>query len=317
MARLEHPGKKSYWHLLAAARKPSEYAIRSGRLDYYRDGRFEVDAPLSHWFERHGAAHDLPGCDWERFDDPAAFTYASYVARRRDDELFAARLLDEPEPSSAPDRALLETWAHGLSPLRFVYHALQMSSAYVAHLAPASKISIAATFQAADELRRVQRVAYRLAQLERRSGQPLANAGRDAWLRDSTWQGVRALLETLLVSYDFSESLLALNAVVAPACDALFFRRLGAQLSVQGDSTSARLLEALQRDGEWHRAWSQALLALIVSSSTVAEARVDELTARWRPRVFEALCPLAEARFGLNAAEARELLANAISERGA
>jgi toluene monooxygenase system protein E len=315
MARLDHPGKKSYFHLLSSGRKPSEYAIRSGRLDYYRGARFEVDAPLAAWFERHGAERDFPACDWERFEDPSAFTYASYVTRRRDDELFVGRLLEESEGRPSHGEPLSEAWSRCLSPLRFVYHGLQLSSAYVAHMAPASKISIAAMFQAADELRRVQRVAYRLVQLERTTGSKLAQAGREAWLSEPAWQGVRALIENLLASYDFGEALVALNAVIAPACDHVFLHGLSQHLERAGDIASARLLQALLSDTAWHRSWSRALFALVESSGHESATRLESLTQRWRPRAIEAFAPFATHFFNVGGRELSDLLAGVMHAR--
>ena len=41
-----------------------------------------------------------------------------------------------------------------------------MLAAYIGKMAPSSRITIAASFQAADEMRRVQRLAYRMRQLQ-------------------------------------------------------------------------------------------------------------------------------------------------------
>ncbi|MGC4093919.1 MAG: hypothetical protein QM756_39640 [Polyangiaceae bacterium] len=287
MTRLEHPGKRSYWHLAGGPRKPSEYAVRSERLDYYQPHRFEVNAPLGAWFERYGAARSFEGCDWERFDDPRATTYARYVAQRRDDELFVQRLLDG--DNEGPADSALHT---ALSALRFPYHGLQMAAAYVAHLAPASKISICSMFQAADQLRRVQRLAYRLAQLEARTGASLGGAGREAWLTAPAWQGLRALIETLLTSFDFGDAFFALTRSVAPACDALLLGGLSRRLAAAGDLTSARLLDALHQDSQWHNEWSGALSELVCQADPRNLLRVREIEQRFAAPLRAALAPL-------------------------
>ena len=67
------------------------------------------------------------------------------------------------------DVELSDAWVNFVdrwyAPLRFPAHGLQMLAAYVAQMAPASRVTNCAAFQAADELRRLQRVAYRTAQL--------------------------------------------------------------------------------------------------------------------------------------------------------
>lgn len=301
MPRLEHPGKKSYWHLAAAGRRPSEYAIRSGRLDYYRGGAFEVDTPLADWFARYGAARSFPECDWERFEDPNELTYTSFVARRRDDEAFAQRLLDE-EPPPPVSKELVRLWGRALSPLRFVYHALQATGAYVAHLAPTSKLTIAAMFNAADALRRVQRLAYRIAQLEKAGAGDLGGSGRSAWLNDPSWQPARALLEKLLVTYDFGEALVALSGAVGPSFDRLFLPgALGQRLGVAGDATSARLLSALGSESGAHYATTAALFSAIEASSSRNAATLEALRGAWQERLMEALQPLATELLALDA----------------
>jgi toluene monooxygenase system protein E len=45
-------------------------------------------------------------------------------------------------------------------PLRFPLHVLQMTGLYVGQMAPSAFITNAAHFSAADEMRRVQRIAY-------------------------------------------------------------------------------------------------------------------------------------------------------------
>jgi toluene monooxygenase system protein E len=182
-------------------------------------------------------------------------------------------------------------------------------------MAPASKISIAAMFQAADELRRVQRVAYRLVQLERTTGSKLAQAGREAWLSEPAWQGVRALIENLLASYDFGEALVALNAVIAPACDHVFLHGLSQHLERAGDIASARLLQALLSDTAWHRSWSRALFALVESSGHESATRLESLTQRWRPRAIEAFAPFATHFFNVGGRELSDLLAGVMHAR--
>ena len=64
--------------------------------------------------------------------------------------------------------AALELLRQAFTPSRYLAHGLQMLASYVAQLAPASRITNCAAFQAADEVRRLQRIAYRTAQLAAR-----------------------------------------------------------------------------------------------------------------------------------------------------
>ena len=80
-------------------------------------------------------------------------------------------------------------------PLRYPVHGLQMLAAYVAQMAPASRITNCAAFQAADEMRRVQRIAYRTAQI---NGCPVDAATlrrhKTAWEEAPEFQPLRELI---------------------------------------------------------------------------------------------------------------------------
>ena len=77
-------------------------------------------------------------------------------------EAFVNGLLDS--ISDDYDRGLSPQWMavldRVLAPFDIPGHGLQMVAAYIGNMAPSSRITIAATFQAADEMRRVQRLAY-------------------------------------------------------------------------------------------------------------------------------------------------------------
>lgn len=310
MPRLSHPGKRTFWHLRDAGRVPTHYDVVSTRLSYGHPPHFEVRAPLADFFERYQASVSLNVADWEQFSDPAQLTYVEYVSRRRDDEQFLARSLDADDVAARLNggtcAALRELYARVISPLRFPCHGLQMAAAYVGHLAPASKISIAAAFQAADELRRVQRLAHRLRQVEL-TGVELDAAGRAVWQEDEAWQPLRRLIETLLVTYDWGEAFTALNLVIKPAFDHFLSHELAAVARRRGDEPLAQLLAVLDADGKWQRAWSQALLGSISAGDPANRARFADWLGAWHPRLLQALLPLAAALPELSPAEVGEL----------
>src|SRR5690606_5767551 len=112
------------------------------------------------------------------------------------------------------DRQLSKSWLtefdRFIAPLRYPWHAFQMTAAYIGQMAPGSRVTIASMFQSADEMRRVQRVAYRIGLL--RETHPAAGASsREIWEKDPVWQPLRELVERILVTYDWGEAFAALN----------------------------------------------------------------------------------------------------------
>jgi toluene monooxygenase system protein E len=272
--------RKTYWHLAASRRIPSDYEIATSKLLYHVDrGGFEVELPTSAFHARHQHASPL-ACDrFDAFVDPRATTYTKYVNIQRDRENFVTRLLTTIEDSDHDRRlpgAWIDTLAQALSALRFVCHGLQMAAAYVGHMAPSGRIAVAAAFQCGDEIRRVQRLAYRVAQLQHaRPG--IAEAGRALWQTSPVWQPLRRAIEKLLVTYDWGEAMVALNVCLKPAIDGAYMLRLAALAERAGDALDAQILRSLFEDCEWHRAWTRALLDL----AFVARPGNRDVVARW------------------------------------
>src|SRR5262245_35832654 len=160
--------QRTYWHLTDLGRKPTDYDIASTRLLYYPERGFETAVPLAAWYRRHQHDSELVCHDWERFRDPRETTYSRYVELQRTKEAFVDGVLAAGEGSER-DRlspAWLATLAELVPPLRYAVHGLQMVAAYIGSMAPSGRIVIASMLQAADETRRIERLAYRMRQLQ-------------------------------------------------------------------------------------------------------------------------------------------------------
>ncbi|MBV8878620.1 MAG: hypothetical protein JO332_01530 [Planctomycetaceae bacterium] len=286
--------RKTYWHLEALKRPPTDYEIASSRLLYYPSrGGFEVDVPVADWYLRHQKNSPLRLEDPERYADPRETTYTSYTRLQRDQELATNRILEAMD-DPAYDAALTPAWTGVLSrvfaPLRYPLHGLQMIAAYVGQMAPGSRITISALFQAADEVRRVQRVAYRVRQFQIRRAS-FGTDSRQIWERDPIWQPMRKCLERLLVTYDWGEALVGLNAVLKPFFDELFMVHLAELAARSGDPLLARLLQSFEADCRWHRDWTGALLRLAVSEHADTPGVLRGWVRRWHGEVLAAVAP--------------------------
>src|SRR5260370_38887302 len=95
-----------------------------------------------------------------------------------------------------------------------------MLAAYVAQMAPASRITNCAAFQAADELRRVQRIAYRTVQLGSRPAETgTARRQQIAWEGAPPFQALRELLERALAAYDWGVTITVTHLLTKPRID--------------------------------------------------------------------------------------------------
>lgn len=200
---------KTWSHLAGNRRRPSEYEIVSTNLHYSTnnpEAPFELDPnfDIALWFKKYRNASPITHSDWNSFRDPDEIVYRTYNLIQDGQETYVYGLFDQ-FSEREHDKALSTTWAATLarlySPNRYLFHGLQMMSAYVCQMAPASTISNCATYQAADQLRWLTHTAYRTAELAK----TFASAGfgtkeKSVWEQDPAWQGIRELLEKALGS---------------------------------------------------------------------------------------------------------------------
>ena len=287
--------RKTYWHLEGARRVPTDYEVATSRMLYYVGRGFEVDVPLSDWYRRYQQGSTLVCDDWDRFADPRETTYAKYVALQQAKETHVdgvLRSIEDSDYDSKLDPAWVDTLERLLPPLRHLYHGLQMLSAYVGQMAPSGRITIAAALQAADEMRRVHRIAYRMAMLRRlRPG--FGDSGKQLWQADPAWQPLRKLIETLLVTFDWGEAFAALNLGAKPVLDRFFLGDVAEKARVRGDYLLGEIFFSLGEDGAWHRAWAQALGGLAESADAGNRDRLAGWARTWGAAATDAVGPLA------------------------
>lgn len=314
------------WSLLGdVKRKPSPYEAVTAKFHYHfrRDpAPFEMDpeTPLNKWYLRHREGSPLQLDDWEQFRDPHKLTYKDYVATQRDRETFVDGLIDQAEAAHVVSQ-LSPTWVASLRdlfvPLRFPLHALQMAALYVGQVAPSSFITNCAYFQASDELRRIQRIAYWTKVLSLTHGDDLAQTAtaRGAWESAPRWQPLRKALEEMLIAYDWGEAFTALNLAVKPMVDALVNEQLAALAAANGDQFLSSLLTEFDLDSRRSQDWTQALVAYAVDRDPNLRGVFDNWLARWQPAAkagVDALTPL----FGAAASPlAPELVSDNVANR--
>jgi toluene monooxygenase system protein E len=296
--RTKPEGLKTFSHLAGARRMPSEYDLTTKNLLYYpAKGGFEVQTPIAAWYERHQVGSPLKSADWDAFADPRATTYAAYTAMQRAREAYVDGLLQRIEETRydnelTPERrdALEKT----LPVLRFPFHAFQMLSAYVGQMAPSGRIAIVLAFQTADEVRRIHRIAYRMAQL--RMVEPsFGDASRTAWERNPAWQPLREAVERALVAYDWGEAFVALNVCIKPLVDELFMIELPRAAGSMGDPLLGAITHSLMADCTWQRDWTRVLSTMLVREHGENKDALERWARMWTPRAeraVEALAPL-------------------------
>lgn len=276
---------KTYSHLATQGRMPTEYELVTSRLLYYPGRGFEVKTPIVSWYEKYQSGSPFQCGDWEKFKDPRETTYTKYVRLQSDKEKFVEGVFDVIE-STGRDRELDSAWvrvlSETLSPLRFPYHGFQMISSYVGSMAPAGRIAIACAFQAADEIRKNQVIAYRMRQL-REVVPTFGEDGKEIWQTDSHWQPLREAVERLLVTYDWGEAFVGLNLCLKPAVDGIFLTSFPRLARARGDFHLEELFFSLGEDSLWQRDWSRELVRVAVADRPENKEVIRRWIEKWRP----------------------------------
>jgi toluene monooxygenase system protein E len=286
---------RTWSHLAGQRRRPSEYEIVSTNLLWHtRDAEhpWDVDCFMSGWYRRNLFGSPLRHADWDAFRDPDELVYRTYNVMQDGQEAYVDGLLEQ-HARQQHDAGLSAPWIATLAtlytPSRYPLHAVQMASAYLASIAPASTISNCAIFQSADALRWVSRVAYRtreLANLYPESG--LAADERRMWERAPPWQGFRELIERVLATYEWGEAFFALNVICKPALDETLGRQFAAAARRNRDTVLALLADARLRDSARSFRWTQALIRMALQTpgnQTVLRQWADV----WAPRAEAAV----------------------------
>jgi toluene monooxygenase system protein E len=312
--------KPKTWSLLGdVKRKPSDYEVVTAKFhSHFRrePAPFEIDpqAPINVWYVKHREGSPFQVADWEGFRDPAKLYYKEYVTLQHDREGYLDKVIERHEDAGSV-AALPQEWVEKLGglfvPLRFPLHILQMCSLYVGQMAPSAFITNPAHFQAADEMRRIQRIAYTTRLLANAFGNELAQTptARVPWENGAAWQPMRKLLEELLIAYDWGEAFVALNLVVKPMLDATINGQIGALATRNGDDLISALLVEFGRDSDRSAAWSQALVGYALKSDPSLRGLLDGWLTTWQPKARAAVAGYAELfTGGPNGTDASEVV---------
>ena len=288
---------KTWSHLAGRRRKPSEYEIVSTNLHFSTDNPdapFELDPNhgLATWFKQYRNASPLRHADWDAFRDPDEMVYRTYNLQQDGQETYVQGLFDQ-FSARGHDAMLEPAWAGTLArlytPARYLFHTLQMASAYLSQMAPASTISNCATYQTADALRWLTHTAYRTRELATAfPSAGFATGERARWEQDPAWQGWRELVERALVAWDWGESFTAFSLVVRPAVEETVLRGLGEVARHNGDTLMGLLTDAQLLDAQRHRRWAAALVQMALQTEG-NRAVLQRWVAAWEPLAERAL----------------------------
>ena len=292
-------GMKTWSKLAKNKRRPSEYEIVTTNLQTrhrHRDQAYELspapDLPMNEWYRKYVFDIPLQHDDWEEFRDPDALIYRVYTRNQDSQEEFIDGVLNEHNDIDH-DLHLQPEWLDLLeelyTPRRYLQTALQMSAAYLLQVAPASTITACAGFQEGDELRWLQRIAYRTRELQNAHPErQFSKSERSHWEGAPVFQGLRELMEKALIAYDWGESFVAINLVAKIAADETL-RELSTVARSFRDPLLASLAENQLRDSDRSRRWSAELVKFCTDAKPQNKEVIQGWIEQWTPLATNAI----------------------------
>lgn len=286
---------KTWSELGDLGRKPTDYEIVTHGMNHTMGGERPLelgpDVNGNVWLRDHRDNMAFVGVDFEAFRDPDEVTYERYVTHQDEAENFVDGIVtrleqDDGDAAASPD--LLAYHGRVTAPTRYLVHGLQMLSAYVQQLAPSAYVANCASFQTADQLRRIQRTAERTKMLQ--LAHPDAGFGtaeRAQWESGEDWQPFRRIIEEGLVTYDWDRALVATQLVIKPLCDLLTLDESAVQLRLLGVDLDALILENLSLDAARSRRWTAALVNHIIAADDDNAAVITGYLNEWLSRASD------------------------------
>ncbi|WP_316214783.1 MULTISPECIES: aromatic/alkene monooxygenase hydroxylase subunit beta [unclassified Bradyrhizobium] len=299
--------QKKTWSLWTERRLPSEYeAVTYKFHSHFRraPAPFELSEnwPINQFYLRNREGSKLSLDDWEGYRDPLTYTYRRYVTDQKDREVYCDNLIDEFERQDSY-RKLPTPWLDFLGqaylPVRFPGHAMQMSAAYVAQMAPSAFVTNTFYFQMGNEMRRVQRQSYLAKALALDTGRPEladSNRTRAIWTQAPQWQALRELIEKQLVAYDWGEAFVSRNLVLRPIFDHVFNREIADLARANDDDLLALMHDDFRNYDESYAIETTTALVRYAASKVPTHAvLLREWAAKWMPLGERAARGLSEA----------------------
>lgn len=255
--------------------------------------------------------------DWYALKDPRQYYYGTWVLARgrmqetaeADFDLVEQLGLAASYPAAVRDEALKV-----MLPLRHVAYAANIIDCYVAAYGYGIGISQATCYASMDQLGIAQYVT-RLA-LAFNEVDALA-AAKQAWLDAPEWQGMRRLVEDMMVETDWFEVLVAQDFVLNGLLFPLIYERYNDKLNASVGPVFS-MLTRFQR--EWYAEnvrWIDAQMKAAVADNAENKALIGAWVAKWKARASEALAPLAQLAFGADGVAVLEEVSRQLDARAA
>lgn len=275
----------------------------------YQEATYDVQSEVNfHYKPLWDPEHDLYDRrrtavimkDWYALKDPRQYFYGSYTMARAKQQEAVDRQMDFADKRGLlrelPDSARLAI-VSALVPLRHYEWGANMNLCHVAAYGWGTAITQAAVMGTMDRLGMAQHLSRIGLLVDGNTGDSLAQAKRH-WTEDPAWQGLRRQMETLFVTRDWFELLVAQTLVADGLLYPLFFQKFDAWLASRHGPGPSTVLDFLMRWQDETARWVDAVVKTAAGESAENRALIQTWVIHWRSVMLPALAPLAQAMMG-------------------
>lgn len=244
--------------------------------------------------------------DWYTFKDPRHYYYGIYTMTRARQQEGADRqfeFADKRKLLAQADAAVRESLQQVLVPLRHYEWGANMNHSYCCGYGYGTAVTQPFIFAAMDRLGIAQYLSRVGLQLDDNSGSAL-DAGKEAWLTQPAWQGVRRAMENLFVTKDWFELFIAQNLVFDGLLYPLIYRRYVNERSAGTGNALAMLTEFMNDWFDENARWVDATVKTAADESPANKAQLAQWYRSWRDEIGNALEPLSQLALGSAGADA-------------
>lgn len=253
--------------------------------------------------------------DWYKLVDPRQLYYATYNISRAAIEAASARAFEFAEKQGMLGELPADARARvvsGILPMRHYLWGANLVNWSICDRGYGAAITSAAAFAAMDDLGVAQVVSKIGLALDEQTGSALVDA-KKAWLEAPAWQGVRRLVEEILVCTDWFEALVALDLVLDGLVHRLVFDELRQSLKAHPGLLLVTEMPAEIRVDQAR--WVDAMVKTAAAESPENREKLAGWFASWRERAVAATLPLAAHVLGPAGEAAVARLASELSTR--
>jgi phenol hydroxylase P1 protein len=232
--------------------------------------------------------------DWEQFRDPARLYYATYCYSRAD---FQARIKGQFETADRyglfknMDPAMVDTIREFFPVLRHFIFGESVAFMYIGRASVGTAVEQCATYQCYDQMGTAQLITRICLELEDQCPTILQD-GKQKWIEDEKYQKLRALLENVMVTWDWAEAMVAINLILDSILYPLFFEKMTAVAVKNGDSVYISFSQFFMEMFEYERNYTTALVKMLLEDRSENKDVIASYVNKWLPRVIEAVQPV-------------------------